>query len=340
MTLYKRNGSSNFYSTIGTAKNRKRISTGFSNEREAKLFELLHELTSKSVDETSSLTLGELVDRYSDNHSVHLSSHDSTKHLLKKLKQSLGSMMVCDLSNQRISDFVIGLRKNVAPATVNRHIQFLRAVLRRAQNAWGVTVPEIDWGSHTLKEPPARDRWLTDQEIERLLEQSADHLKPLIVFTLLTGVRKNNCLDLDWESVDLENNVISLVVKGGKKQLITISEKLRELLLSLKPQNKGAVFLRDGKPVRSVRTAFQSACRRAGINDFVWHDLRHHFATTMRRSGADLTLIKEALGHQNIETTLRYAHHSRDELAQAVNRVAETLPGDCFGQAKSFAESI
>ena len=290
--------------------------------------------------ETVSPTLNEVIDKYIEEHSQFLTSANSTDYILRKLKQSLGTVPIKDLTSDNVSAMVVTLRKTVKPATVNRHVQFLRAVLRRAQNVWNLETAEINWNSHLLKEPPSRDRWLTVEETSRLVDEAASHLKPLIIFTLLTGVRKNNCLNLNWKSIDLTNNVITLIVKGNRRQLITISKELKKLLESLGPKEEGAVFLRDGKPVRSIRTAFEAACRRASIDDFRWHDLRHHFATSMRRSGADLTLIKEALGHQNMETTLRYAHHSRPELAEAVNRVTEILPENCFGQAKSFAELV
>jgi integrase len=80
---------------------------------------------------------------------------------------------------------------------------------------------------------------------------------------------------------------------------------------------------RHGRPYRSYRTAFESAVRKAGIEDFTFHDLRHTFASRLVMAGVDLPTVKELLGHKDITMTLRYAHLSSDHKQAAVRKLEQ-----------------
>jgi integrase len=272
------------------------------------------------------LTIAKAFEKYMAEHGDHLTSGESIRSILAQVQRKLGgTTQLCDITNGMVATMVAELRRDVSPATVNRHLQFLQAVINRASDAWDAKIPAIKWRVHMLKEPPARDRWLTAGEINQLVMEADDYLKGPLVFTLLTGVRQRNCLDLNWREVDLEAGVINMIVKGNRRQLIHISPSLHNLLVKLEPRSEGLVFTKNGNPITSVRSNFMSACSRAGITDFRWHDLRHTFATWLMRSGANLSVVRDALGHAEIKTTMRYAHHSRQELSQAMNRMNENL---------------
>jgi integrase len=66
----------------------------------------------------------------------------------------------------------------------------------------------------------------------------------------------------------------------------------------------------DGGPYRSFSTAFERAIRQAGVTDFIFHDLRHTFASRLVMRGVDLATVKEFLGHKSLPMTLRYTHRS------------------------------
>ena len=80
---------------------------------------------------------------------------------------------------------------------------------------------------------------------------------------------------------------------------------------------------RQGTAYRSFRTAFERAVRKAGIQDFTFHDLRHTFASRLVMAGVDLPTVKELLGHKDITMTLRYAHLSSDHKQAAVRRLEQ-----------------
>ena len=159
-------------------------------------------------------------------------------------------------------------------------------------------------------------------------------MRQAIEFSLLTGVRLSNCVNLDWSQVDMTARTLTFKVKsnkpGGKPHQLPMSEQLFILLANMDPQDKGRVFLYRGKPIVKFRTAWKAALRRAEIDDFRWHDLRHMAATWMVNSGVPLDVVQEALGHEDIQTTQRYAHWNTDAVADALNKLAAE-----FGQSQN-----
>lgn len=138
-------------------------------------------------------------------------------------------------------------------------------------------------------------------------------------------MRKGNILNLKWEQVDLRNGFILLdVTKNGDRHEIPINNTLRATLLSL--QRRLDIPFYDkvtGKPYKEVRKSFATACRKAGIQDFRFHDLRHCFASSLIMAGVDLTTIKELLNHKSLTMTLRYAHLAPSHKVRAVEVLDE-----------------
>ncbi len=94
------------------------------------------------------------------------------------------------------------------------------------------------------------------------------------------------------------------------------------LLANLGPNDEGPVFLNRGRPIKSWRKAWTNSRRRAGIQDFRWHDLRHTAASWMVQAGVPLDVVQKVLGHSDISTTMRYAHREDSAARTAVDAVA------------------
>ena len=113
----------------------------------------------------------------------------------------------------------------------------------------------------------------------------------------------------------------------GEARSVPMNDTLTMVLKSAKlhAAEGDRVFCnRHGRPYRSYRTAFETAVRRAGIEDFTFHDLRHTFASRLVMAGVDLPTVKELLGHKDITMTLRYAHLSSDHKQAAVRRLEQS----------------
>jgi len=118
------------------------------------------------------------------------------------------------------------------------------------------------------------------------------------------------------------------VTKNGERREIPINDTVRKELQSLTRRLDVPYVFYDsktGKPYGEIKKSFASACRRAGIKDFRFHDLRHTFASHLVMSGVDLTTVKELLGHKDIRMTLRYAHLAPSHKVRAVNILDSTL---------------
>jgi integrase len=151
-----------------------------------------------------------------------------------------------------------------------------------------------------------------------------DYLEPLILLILNTGLRRNEALSLTWEKIKLQDNphltVHWKVAKSQKSRHIPLNKTAVDYLQKWRDQtsDKGLVFHRDGKQMHDIRTSWKNLMKRAKIENFRFHDLRHDFASQLVINGVDLYRVKELLGHASIEMTQRYAHLSPAVLADAV----------------------
>lgn len=193
-----------------------------------------------------------------------------------------------------------------------------------------------------FKENNRREHFLSGEEIQALLdacdsnvvsitgkkiEQKQAHLKPIIIFALNTGCRKEEILSLKWENVDMKHGFINLIqTKNGERRQIPINDTLREMLKGLTRRlHVPYVFhnydeeKKTGTRYGDVKRSFQTACRKAGIHDFVFHSLRHTFASHLVMNGVDLTTVSRLMGHKSLTMTLRYSHLAPNHLTSAVN---------------------
>ncbi|MFN3467616.1 MAG: site-specific integrase, partial [Candidatus Brocadiales bacterium] len=128
-------------------------------------------------------------------------------------------------------------------------------------------------------------------------------LKPIVITALNTGMRLGEILSLKWEQVDLCHGFILLDrTKSGDRREIPINTTLRTVFEAIPhgPESEYVFADRNGRHYKSVNNSFPTACKKAGIHGFRFHDLRHTFASHLAMAGTDLISIKELLGHRDI----------------------------------------
>jgi|GEM_PF-153251 excisionase family DNA binding protein len=174
-----------------------------------------------------------------------------------------------------------------------------------------------------------KERILTEDEEVRLKDASYPVLRSVICVALNTGMRHGEILNLRWNQVDLERSAVTVErTKSGRPRTIPLNPPLLEELLSLRRQNGHSPYLfpnaDSGKPLRSMRTSFRAACRRAGISGLRFHDLRHTFGSRLVEKGVDIETVRSLLGHSSIAITQRYVHSTDERRKSAVDRLAGT----------------
>lgn len=149
-------------------------------------------------------------------------------------------------------------------------------------------------------------------------------------------MRRKEILSLEWERhIDLKHGFILLdETKNGERREIPITQTLRETLQSLvRGISSPYVFIDESvKRYKDMKRSFHSACRRAGIKDFRFHDLRHTFASQLVMAGIDLTTVSRLLGHKSLTMTLRYSHLAPSHMTKALEILDETLSGNSTAQ--------
>jgi len=219
--------------------------------------------------------------------------------------------------------------KGLKPASINRIISTVKHMFTKAVD-WELV--EADTLKKVRKVKQLREdrrlRFLSIEEAQGLISVCDEHLKPIVMTALNTGMRKGEILGLRWSQVDLQHGFILLdKTKNGERREIPVNDTLRTVFRSLRRRIDVPHVFYDEKQLRNyqnVKRSFATALDRAKITDFHFHDLRHTFASQLVMAGVDLVAVKELLGHKDIKMTLRYAHLAPAHKRKAVN-VLDTL---------------
>ena len=285
-------------------------------------------------------TLAELLDRY-ERDVLRLKKLNTIKGQLGHLKywrDRLGRYSLAELEEStHIPDeqsmlLSSGRLQQRSPATVNRFFALLRHAFSKGQEwRWCESNPV----PKALKEPRGRDRFLDDEERQKLLAackaSSNKYLHPAVLLALTTGARRSELMSLVWGQVDFEKKRITLhETKSGKKRSLFLADiSLAELE---KIRSDGAiktdlVFPSANAPKKPIdlTSSFSSALRDAEIEGFRWHDLRHTFASYLARNGASLAEIAEAMGHETLAMVKRYSHLTDSHTHGVVNNMVDKV---------------
>ncbi len=235
----------------------------------------------------------------------------------------------------------------LSPATINRYLATLSHALSSAikENGWLDRNPVSNVSK--LKEENERIRFLSDDsqdqhgnviegERTRLLRECKRSrtacLYPIVVLALSTGMRKGEILGLTWDDVSFDQRRIMLHrTKNGERRGVPLVGHALDLLREhskVRRIDSNLVFPgSDADSVADFRGAWEEALKRAGVENFRFHDLRHTAASYLAMNGASLAEIAEILGHRTLQMTKRYAHLSETHKT----KVLESMNSRMFG---------
>jgi len=142
-------------------------------------------------------------------------------------------------------------------------------------------------------------------------------------FSLATGLRETNVTKLEWSQVDMHRRCAWIDAENSKSKraiAVPLNDDAMAVLRSQIGKHETRVFTYKGEPVaRANNHAWRKALKRAGVENFRWHDLRHTWASWHVQNGTPLNVLKELGGWADLKMVLRYAHLSSEHLANYAN---------------------
>ena len=191
------------------------------------------------------------------------------------------------------------------------------------------------------------NKWLRERRTPELQDLSktafADYLKPMVILSLSTGMRRGEVFGLEWSDVDLDRAMLTVraeVAKSSKVRHIPLNDEALAALKGWKGQTNGAGLVfkaKNGGRFDNVKSSWESLLdsEHANITGFRWHDMRHHFASKLVMAGVDLNTVRELLGHADLTMTVRYAHLAPEAKAAAVAKIKIATPDNVIRFEKS-----
>lgn len=307
-----------------------------SQKKEGRIFDMLPE---------SKITFNELTEWYMDLSGVKkLAYYHVLKINLESFNKVFGEYLVNNIKPVDLENYQLARKdEGKSDSYIDQEVGAARGMLRKAWDNDKVSGDSLKPFKRTKKllkkGSNARDRVLSQKEIELLKNALPYHARCVFITALLTGMRMKEISCLTWDQVDLKNRKIELEAsqtKDREKRSIPISETLFKVLDSLpRGLHDNHVFLYKNKPLRSIRASLKKACEKVGIpygrkvkDGVTMHDLRHCYNTYMRRAGVHDTVTMDITGHATLEMFGRYNTVDEKEKAEAVKRMESLIFND------------
>ena len=331
MHLYQRHGI--YWLSVWHRKEKIRKSLGTKSKRKANqlALEFLKELEEFS---SAKRTLFACLSDWFEMRQIKAKRIDTDRAIVQKFLNSYKDVPIHEVTNKYLEEHL-----EVSNPTFNRYVTVVMAAARLSAQKYKNPLPIL------YKKPiqQTRMRFLSQSEWLRLEKVLPDYLRPAVAFSLATGLRRNNVLNLKWSEVNRRSkNVVvwSDESKNKKQLIIPLSDWALEILKECSGKNKVYCFPQpSGGPIINPKRPFQKALDKAGIQEFRWHDLRHTFASWGLQNGMSLAELKELGGWSSLTMVMRYAHLAPSSLREATNRLKKpTDSGTSQAQSVNSAE--
>ena len=332
MSLYNRKDSSAWWIKISIARRTIQCSTGISDKIKAQEY---HDTLKAQLWQEERLGIKachswkEAVLRWL-NETCDKATHLEDKSKLIWLHTFLGKLTIDEINLDVIDNIRNAkLKEEVSKATVNRYLALIRSILIRSRDEWQwlEKVPKI----RLYSEKNDRERALTQDEAIRLLSELPEHQHETVLFALATGLRQSNVVKLEWSQINLELKhawVKASNSKNGKAIAVPLNDVAVAVLQRQIGKHLTRVFTYKSESFKAANTrAWRLALKRAGVENFRWHDLRHTWATWQRQAGTPTHELQRLGGWKTSAMVERYAHLAPDQLAHAASRLNSMFVG-------------
>lgn len=261
---------------------------------------------------------------YLEDYAINKKSWKDDNSRMKELVKFFEDIELREITPLKIERFRKSrLKAGNTKSTTNRYLALMKKMLNLAIEERYLEKNPVSKIKFYSERDVLKERILTEEEEEKLMKKSSEHLKSILIVALNTGMRRGEILNLQWKQIDFRMRRMRVEkTKSGKVRYIPMNEILYEELLKVKDRNTQSLYVffnpETGKPYLDMKKGFKGACKRAEIQGLRFHDLRHTFATRLVEKGVDIITVKELLGHSDISTTQRYTHSSDERKRKAV----------------------
>ena len=255
---------------------------------------------------------------------------------LRKLLSIVGDIPIVSLSPQHFDNYKVERLKTISPISVNIELRTLRAALNTALR-WELIERNPFSRLKFASVPETAPVFFSREDFQKLLSFIKEGwLREVMIFAVLTGMRRGEITNLRWQDVDLSRKLLTIQsnptfkTKNGKSRTIPLNETAIYIISAKhgKDTSKYVFNLNDKKISEGWLThAFKKAVYDARLHDdrLHFHSLRHTFASWLVQDGVSIYAVKELLGHSDVKTTQVYSHLQSEQLHSTVNRISIEL---------------
>lgn len=290
------------------------------------------------VRETEDIPFAQLVDEYLEYAKTNKakSTYSINKYRIEAhLLPYLGNIPLSQITKQMVDNYkTMRVKEGASSNTLNRELANLSHMLKMAIR-WGYISVNVVAGVQKMKVPERNPRFLSQEEIEGLLQSAkSSYVYPLIVTALHTGMRKSELLNLKWSDISFDQRTVAMQAKRDwhtKNYRARTTQLTPALCRALKEHKKlqaelgvqcEYVFTYKGFRIKNgIDATLRKIVKKAGLENVTLHTLRHTFASQLVMAGVPLRDVQELMGHRSFETTLQYAHLSEDHVKKQVLRL-------------------
>lgn len=266
--------------------------------------------------EAERTTLGALVERYEREVLPSKRSRQGVSSHLRQVTAGLGTSTLSKLSPSALASYRDARLDQVGSQSVLHELRLVQRILNTATKEWGIYLPHGNPVTQVRmpKRPKGRERRLSPEEEFRLLAalKANPVVHSLVVFATETGMRRGELASMRWEHLDQNGRTLKIPeTKTDIPRVIPLSPRALEALRELPRRLDGQVW---GLRPDSITQAFDRACKRAGIEDLRFHDLRHEATSRFFEKGFNTMEVSSITGHQDLRMLKRYTHIRAESL--------------------------
>lgn len=239
--------------------------------------------------------------------------------LAKMAVREITTKDIATYRDTRLSEVNSCTGKTRSPATVRLEMSLLSNLFDIARIEWALCEKNPVKDVRKPKVSPGRDRRLTPREERLILRYCSNHvnvqLYSIVVLALETAMRQGEILKLEWQHINLKNQVAHLPdTKNGSKRDIPLSVKAREMLIRLGVRSHGKVFSYTSNGLKST---WRYMLLKIGVVDLHFHDLRHEACSRLFELGTlDVMEVAAISGHKSLAMLKRYTHLRANKLVR------------------------